>query len=236
MADRGRLEDIVWLQRRRAEGWSVKRLAAELDVDHHIAPAALRRAGLPIPLPRTLRYPKLHDVDWLRDALATMSTQDVARRLGCAPQSVRSAARKSGVPALVNGHDPPPAVAAVGGPVVVGWATTGRRDDRRAGGRAWDDDDRVAKALRAGWHPPLPVTAERGRGHSSTTWDGCAPSSATSRKRRSLASWAARDGRSVTRHVEPRWCRRRVDRTRRDQPGRHAGSRRDSPSHAMSDG
>jgi hypothetical protein len=89
----------------------VKRLAAALDVDHHKVSAALRRAGLPIPLPRKLHHPQLHDVDWLRQALATLSTEDVARQLGCTPQSVRYAALKHGVLALVNGHDPPPASA-----------------------------------------------------------------------------------------------------------------------------
>jgi len=103
---------VRWLEQRRAEGWGVKRLAAALDVDHHKVSAALRRAGLPIPLPRKLHHPQLHDVDWLRRALAMLSTEDVARQLGCTPQSVRYAALKHGLVALVNGHDPPPAVSA----------------------------------------------------------------------------------------------------------------------------
>src|SRR3954454_19346764 len=98
VAERGvgsaRLGDARWLQQRRAAGWSVKRLAAELDVDHHKVSAALRGAGLPIPLPRTLHHPQLHDLVWLRHALATTAIEGVARQLGCAPQSVRYAARK----------------------------------------------------------------------------------------------------------------------------------------------
>jgi hypothetical protein len=93
--DRGgaaRLEDVRWLELRRTERWGVKRLAAALDVDHRKVSAALRRAGLPIPLPPQLHHPQLHDVDWLRQALATLSTEDVARQLGCTPQSVRYAA------------------------------------------------------------------------------------------------------------------------------------------------
>jgi hypothetical protein len=151
-----RLEDGRWLQRRRAEGWSVKRLAAELDVDHHKVSAALRRAGLAIPLTRTLRQPQLHDVDWLRHALATMSTEDVARRLGCAPQSVRYAARKYGVPALVNGHDPPPSVSAA-------LADRSWLAARREAGATIAEiaaelgtaTTRVAKALRVAGVPPL---------------------------------------------------------------------------------
>ena len=54
----------------------------------------------------------MHDVEWLSDALAEHCTEDVARMLGCAPQSVRYAARKYGVAAMVNGHDLSPQIAA----------------------------------------------------------------------------------------------------------------------------
>ena len=90
----------------------MKRLADELGADHHVVAAALRRAGLPIPLPVEYRFPQLHDVEWLGAALAVNCVEDVARGLGCTPQSVRYAARKYGVPTPINGHDPPPAASA----------------------------------------------------------------------------------------------------------------------------
>ena len=150
------LDDAGWLRQRRAEGWSVKRLAAELDVDHHKISAALRRAGLPIPLPRRLHHPQLHDVNWLQQALASLSTEDVARQLGCAPQSVRYAARKYGVPALVNGHDPPVAVSAV----LADRPWLAARRDAGATMAEMADElgttrTRVAEALRVAGLPPL---------------------------------------------------------------------------------
>jgi transcriptional regulator with XRE-family HTH domain len=107
-----RLDDTAWLRKRRAEGWSVTKLAAELGIDHRQVSAALRRAGLPVPFPARRRYPQLHDVVWLSDALTEHCTEDVARILGCAPQSVRYAARKYGVAAMINGHDLSPEITA----------------------------------------------------------------------------------------------------------------------------
>src|SRR3954454_11365371 len=161
VAERGvgsaRLGDARWLQQRRAAGWSVKRLAAELDVDHHKVSAALRGAGLPIPLPRTLHHPQLHDLVWLRHALATTAIEDVARQLGCAPQSVRYAARKYGIPALVNGHDPPPVVSAA----LADRAWLASRRDAGAtiaqlAAELGTTTTRVAKAIQAADIPPLP--------------------------------------------------------------------------------
>ena len=106
-----RLDDPVWLAARRAERWSVVRLAGELGVDRHQVSAALRRAGLPLPLPRQRPFPQLHDVEWLSHALATRCVADVARSLGCTPHPVRDAARKYGVPVLVDGRRPPVSVA-----------------------------------------------------------------------------------------------------------------------------
>ena len=77
-----RLDDVAWLRARRAKGWSVTKLAAELAVDHRHVSAALRRAGLPVPFPVQHRYPELHDVVWLSEALAQHSMEDVARDAG----------------------------------------------------------------------------------------------------------------------------------------------------------
>ena len=107
-----RLDNAAWLSRKRARGWSVTRLATLLGVDHKIVSAALRRAGLPVPIPLVRPYPQLHNPAWLTSALADHCVEDVARMVGCAPQSVRYAARKYGVPCPINGHDPPPDVAA----------------------------------------------------------------------------------------------------------------------------
>ena len=87
----------------------MKRLATQLDVDHHIAQAVRRPVCRSRCRERALS--EAHDVDWLRDALRRCRRRTW---LGAslAPQSVCYAARKYGGPALVNGHDPPPAVAA----------------------------------------------------------------------------------------------------------------------------
>jgi len=107
-----RLNDAAWLSRKRSRGWSVTRLATVLGVDHKVVSAALRRAGLPVPLRPVRPYPQLHDVGWLTDALAELCVEDVARLVGCSPQSVRYAARKYGVACQVNGHDLPAEIAA----------------------------------------------------------------------------------------------------------------------------
>ena len=77
VARRGRrrvaLEHVLWLQHRRDAGWPVKGLAAELDVDRHKVSAGLRRAGLPIPVPRTLHHPQVNDA-------APSARNDVGRR------------------------------------------------------------------------------------------------------------------------------------------------------------
>ena len=86
-----KLDDSDWLCARRAEGWSVKKLAAELHADHRTVSAALRRAGLPVPLP-AVHVPRLHDREWLAAALRERSMAQVARELKCSRASVRYAA------------------------------------------------------------------------------------------------------------------------------------------------
>lgn len=45
-----------------------------------------------------IAYPQLHDPDWLRDQqLANRSRAEIARELGCAPETVRNAAKKLGI-------------------------------------------------------------------------------------------------------------------------------------------
>jgi DNA-directed RNA polymerase specialized sigma24 family protein len=149
-----KLDDADWLRARRAEGWSVKTLAAALHVHHRRVSAALRRAGLEVPLPTT-HVPELHDVEWLRTTLREHSMADVARMLGCTRQSVRYAVRKFGLSAI-DGHKPPPEVD----------ATLADREwlaRRRAAGATVGElaaelgtsADRVGAAVRAARLPPL---------------------------------------------------------------------------------
>ena len=88
----GRLDDVEWLRARRAEGRAVKVLA-ELHVDHWRVSAALRRAGLPVPL-AVVHVSRLHDRDWLAATLREYSMEEVAWALKCSRTSVRYAVRR----------------------------------------------------------------------------------------------------------------------------------------------
>jgi hypothetical protein len=72
--------------------------------------AAIETCRAPGTHPRD-HVPRLHDVEWLTATLGEHSSEDAARVLGCAPQSVRHAAQKYRVRAEVNGHALPRAVA-----------------------------------------------------------------------------------------------------------------------------
>ena len=153
-SDRNRLHDGEWLSTRRSERWSVTRIAAELGVDHRdYVSGALRRFGLTIPLPVVLKFPQLHDVEWLTRALGRQCVEDVARTIGCTPQSVRYAARKYGVSVVINGHDLPPATVATLNDRA--WLTSGvaRAPHSRAGRRAGCDGGASVRRLPAGRCP-----------------------------------------------------------------------------------
>ena len=155
-SSKDRLHDAAWLSRKRSQGWSVTRLATVLGVDHKVVSAALRRAGLPVPLRPVRPYPQLHDVGWLTDALAEHCVEDVARLVGCSPQSVRHAARKYGVDCPINGHDPPAEAAAR----LADHEWLARRRAEGASNRVLADElrvgpDRVAAAVHAAGLPPV---------------------------------------------------------------------------------
>ena len=149
------LDDAAWLAARRAEGWTVRALEKELRTSHQRVSAALRRAGLPVPIPR-YHVPQLHDVEWLTATLREHSLEDTARLLGCAPQSVRYAAQKYGVRIEVDGHAPPRAIA-----VRLAdheWLTRRRAEGATVGALADElgtSRGRVAAAIKAAGLPPL---------------------------------------------------------------------------------
>ena len=149
-----RLDDVEWLRARRAEGRAVKALAAELHVDHRRVSAALRRAGLPVPLP-VVHVPRLHDRDWLAATLREHSMAEVAWALKCSRTSVRYAVRKFGLSAI-DGHKPPPAVDATLADRQ--WLTRRRAEGatvRKLAAELGTSADRVGAAVRAAGLPPL---------------------------------------------------------------------------------
>ena len=77
-------------------------LAAVLQVDHRRVSAALRRAGLPVPL-AVVHVSRLHDRDWLAATLREHSMAKAAWALKCSRTSVRYAVRKLGLSAI-DGH------------------------------------------------------------------------------------------------------------------------------------
>jgi hypothetical protein len=125
-----------------------------LGVEHRVVSAALRRAGLPVPLPAVYRVPRLHDVGWLAAALRSKCVEDVARELGCAPQSVRYAVRKYGMATPVDGRDPPPAAARL---TDRAWLLDRRREltNRELAAELGVSPGRVAAASRRAGTPAL---------------------------------------------------------------------------------
>jgi AraC-like DNA-binding protein len=105
----GQLADHHWLTARRAQGWSVAHLAAELHTYTRLVRRAIAAAGLAPKLSR-MHYPQLHDPDWVRTEIAASSVTDIARRLGASRRTVRDAAQRAGVEERRRAP-PPPALA-----------------------------------------------------------------------------------------------------------------------------
>jgi hypothetical protein len=81
------------LAARRAEGWSVERIRAELATSAPRVRASLAAAGLPTRLDGPT-FPELYDRDWVREHVGEHGVTEVARQLGCSVRSVKDAARR----------------------------------------------------------------------------------------------------------------------------------------------